>query len=335
VTAVTTSAPKVVTPAERERDAGGATAAARLRSVLGMNLTPVPARPELPGVDAPRLRLGPLGITVRVVVAIGILIVANLVPALLSGLVILVPGAAAIFGGSSPWGFALAFVLQVLVLGTVVLGAWAWMRGVERAPLRAAGWRVDRLSAAWLLLGVAVSAASVFAVTALLPATGPARDEGAFTGEQTAPLMIALLIAYYLGLAFVQQGIPEELLFRGMLLWRLRERPILAISVTTLAFTAIHLVSNGGQQSAGERVIYLALPFGFALLAVGLLLWTGSLWAAVGVHGGFHVGTYLALGFLPEVGSVASWVAIGSVQSAIGLALIVSALRRGKRIPGC
>ncbi|WP_058624719.1 CPBP family intramembrane glutamic endopeptidase, partial [Microbacterium testaceum] len=283
--------------------------------------------------SAPRLSLGPLGIVVRVVVAIGILIIANLVPALLSGLVILVPGASEIFGGSSPWGFGLAFVLQALVLGTVVLGVWAWMRGIERAPLRATGWRVDRLSAAWLLLGVVVAAASVLAVTALLPATGPVRDEEAFFGEQTAPMMIPLLLAYYLGLAFVQQGIPEEVLFRGMLLWRLRERPVLAISVTTLAFTAIHLVSNGGQQSAGERVIYLALPFGFSLLAVGLLLWTGSLWAAVGVHGGFHVGNYLALGFLPEVSSVTSWVAVGSVQSAIGLALVVSALRRGKRIP--
>lgn len=49
--------------------------------------------------------------------------------------------------------------------------------------------------------------------------------------------------------------------------------------------TAIHPVSQGGQQLVAEHVLYLALPLGFSLLAVGLLLWTWSLWAAVGVHG--------------------------------------------------
>jgi membrane protease YdiL (CAAX protease family) len=182
-----------------------------------------------------------------------------------------------------------------------------------------------------LLLGIAAAAGSAFLIVALLPATGPVLPESELPGGQEAtPLMLALLIAYYLGLAFLQQGIPEELLFRGMLLWSLRERPALAVVVTTLAFTAIHLVSNGGQQSAWEHVLYLALPFGFALLAVGLLLWTGSLWAAVGVHGGFHVGNYLAVAFLHQVDAVTSWLVIGGVQAAMGLVLVVTALRRGK-----
>lgn len=269
----------------------------------------------------------------RVVVAMGILMIANLAAGLLPLALTVIPGAVETFGGSSPWGFAFAFVLQVFVLCIVVLAVRFWMRWVERAPLRAAGWRWGRRSVVWLLLGVVVSAASAFAVVALLPSTGPVLDDSAFVGDESVtPLMVVLLIVYYLGLAFVQQGIPEELLFRGMLLWSLRERPALAVVVTTLAFTVIHLVSNGGQQSAGEHVLYLALPLGFALLAVGLLLWTGSLWAAVGVHGGFHVGNYLAVGFLPQVDSVTSWLAIGGVQAVIGLVLVVTALRRGKRI---
>ncbi|MEV7769583.1 CPBP family intramembrane glutamic endopeptidase [Microbacterium sp. NPDC086615] len=297
-----------------------------------MNVIHVPPAPGT-RTSAPRLALGPLGITVRVVVAIGILIIANLVPALATGLLVLVPGASEIFGGSSPWGFGLAVVLQSLVLGTVVLGVWGWMNGVERAPLRATGWSANRLSAVWLLLGIALSAGTVVVVTALIPADDPVRSDSTFFHEQTDPVMICLLIAYALGLAFLQQGIPEELLFRGMLLWRLRGRPVLAVAVTTLAFTLIHLVSNGGQQSPWEHVLYLALPFGFALLAVGLLLWTGSLWAAVGVHGGFHVGTVIAGTLLPPVTPATSWLAIGSVQSVIGITLIVTALRKGRRIP--
>jgi len=294
-----------------------------------------PVSPTSPASSpgSPRLGLGPLGIAVRVVVAIGILMIANLVAGLLPAALLLIPGTTEIVEGSSPWVFALAFVLQAIVLGLVVLCVWLWMRSVERTPIRAAGWRWGRRSILWLLLGVAVAAGSAFAVVALLPATGPVLDDAQLPGGQEAtPLMIALLIAYYLGLAFLQQGIPEELLFRGMLLWSLRERPVLAVLVTTLAFTVIHLVSSGGQQSAVEHVLYLALPFGFALLAVGLLLCTGSLWAAVGVHGGFHVGNYLAVAFLHQVEPAASWLVIGGVQAALGLVLVVTALRRGKRI---
>ncbi|SKA96190.1 hypothetical protein SAMN06295879_2173 [Agreia bicolorata] len=301
-----------------------------------MTTAPVASTPPVSQAlppSSPRLGLGPLGIAVRVAVAIGILMIANVVAGLLPLALTLIPGAVEVFGGSSPWGFAFAFVLQAFVLGVVVLAARLWMRWVERAPIRAAGWRWGRRSVVWLLLGVVVSAGSVFAIMAVLPATGAVLDDSAFIGDQKAtPLLVALLIVYYLGLAFVQQGIPEELLFRGMLLWSLRERPVLAVVVTTLAFTVIHLVSSGGQQSAWEHVLYLAQPFGFALLAVGLLLWTGSLWAAVGVHGGFHVGNYLAVGFLHQVDAVTSWLAIGGVQAALGLVLVVTALRRGKRI---
>lgn len=284
-------------------------------------------------VEVPRLGLGPLGIAVRVVAAVGILIVANLVAGLVPAALSALPGAVDVFGGSSPWGFALALLLQALVLGTVVLSVGGWMRWIERSPIRAAGWRWGRRSILWLLLGICVAAASLVAVVAVLPAIGPVRDDEALFGSQAlASWMIPLLVLYYLGLAFVQQAIPEELIFRGMLLWRMRERPVVAVAVTTLAFTVIHLVSNGGQRSAWEHVLYLAQPFGFALLAVGLLLCTGSLWAAVGVHGGFHVGNYLAAGFLHQVDPVTSWLAIGGVQAVIGLALTVTALARGKRI---
>lgn len=316
-----------------------------VHSLLSMNIsssstdsvssaaTPTAPASGPPTAMRPRLGLGPLGIIVRVVAVIGLLMIANALAGLLPAALMVIPGAVDAFSGSSPWGFALAFVLQALVLGIVVLGVWAWMRWIERAPLQATGWRWGRRSPVWLLLGIAVSAVSVFAVVALLPATGPVLDDEALLGDQTAtPLSLVLLVVYYLGLAFVQQGIPEELLFRGLLLWRLRDRPVVAVAVTTLAFTLIHLISNGGQQSALEYVLYLAQPFGFSLLAVGLLLWTGSLWAAIGVHGGFHVGSYLAVGYLHQVDPVGSWLAIGGVQSAIGLALVITALRRGKQI---
>ncbi len=295
---------------------------------------PVPAASRPPTDTRPRLSLGLVGIGVRVLAAVAILIVANVVGPTIIALVLAIPGALEVFGGTSPWGFALAAARQASVLGIVVLAMWAWMRWIERAPLRAAGWRWDRLSIAWLALGVVVAGGTVFAVTALLPATGAVVEDAALLGDQAGSPTAWLLVLYYLGLAFLQQGIPEELLFRGWLVWRLRHRPVIAVIVTTLAFTVIHLVSQGGQESAWEHVLYLALPFGFSLLAVGLLLWTGSLWAAIGVHGGFHIGNYLAVGLLPQVDPVTSWLAVGGVQAALGIVLTVTALRRGRRIDG-
>lgn len=322
-----------MTAVPRRHDCGGGRDAWSFRSVLGMNTAHSSSASNTSSALSPRLRLGPLGIAIRVVAAIGILTIANLVKGLVHAALINIPGTVEIFGGLSPWGVALALVLQTLVLGIVVLGVWLWMRWIERTPIRAAGWRWGRRSVVWLVLGIMVAAVSLLAVVALLPPTGPVLDEETWLGDQSAtPVTLALLIVYFLGQAFLQQGIPEELLFRGMLLWRMRDRPILAVVVTTLAFTVIHLISSGGQQSAWEHVLYLASPFGFALLAVGLLLWTGSLWAAIGVHGGFHIGNYLATALLHQVDSATSWLAIGGVQSTIGLILIITALRRGKRI---
>lgn len=336
MTRVTNAVPDAVTPGTASGDRGGEAPAGILRIVPGMK-TSAPVVPPVPAAVAPdpvpRLGLGPLGIAVRVVVAVGMLVAANVAAGLVPAAVFLIPGAMDVFAGSSPWGFALMLGMQSLVLGVVVLAVWAWMRWVERSPIRLAGWRWSGRSVLWLLLGLAAAAGSLVAVMALLPATGARPDGSALLGEQTAaPVTIVLLVVYYLGLAFLQQGIPEELLFRGWLLWRLRDRPVIAVVVTTLAFTVIHLVSSGGQQSPWERVLYLALPFGFALLAVGMLLWTGSLWAAVGVHGGFHVGNRLAAMLLPQLDPVTSWIAVGAVQAALGLILVVTALRRGKGI---
>lgn len=291
-----------------------------------MTVSPVRA------ATAPRLGLGPIGILLRVIVVVALLVLANILAASIPVLALLIPGATKVFGGSSPGGFVLAAVMQLTVLGVVVAGASAWMRIIERRPLRVAGWRWTRRSSGWFGLGVAVSAATVVAVTAVLPAAPLGDAPPVPGGSAETPLAAGLLIAYYLGLAFVQQALPEELLFRGVLLWSLRERPVLAVAVSTGTFTLIHLVSQGGQRDAVEHVLYLALPLGFALLATGLLLWTGSLWAAVGVHGGFHVGTYLGVALLPAVEQPMSWLVIGAVQSGIGLALVFTALRRGRRL---
>jgi membrane protease YdiL (CAAX protease family) len=277
---------------------------------------------------APRLALGPVGIGIRVVVAIVILFGANFLIGGLSAVLAVIPTLADVMAEQTAASLSIFVLLQVVMLAAVVLAVWAWMRFVERRSIRDAGWRWMGSSVWLLLLAVVIAGGLVVAVVALLPATGPVLDEAELTGSAPVAFSLVALFAQ----SFLLQAIPEELLFRGWLLSTLRARPWLAITVTTLSFTVIHLFSNGGQESAVERVLYLALPFGFSLLAVGLLLWSGSLWSAVGVHGGFHLGNAAALIFLPEVDAALSWVTIGAVQAVLGLLLIVLALRRGRGI---
>ena len=88
--------------------------------------------------------------------------------------------------------------------------------------------------------------------------------------------------------AFLQQGFPEELVWRGWLFTSLGGTRAAGI-ISVVFFTLMHLGSSGGQQNWIDHLIYLAEPFGFAVAAVVALWVSGSTWAAVGVHVGVHM----------------------------------------------
>ncbi|WP_133298554.1 CPBP family intramembrane glutamic endopeptidase [Tsukamurella pulmonis] len=275
-------------------------------------------------VHQPRLPLTPTGIAIRVVVAVGTLFGANVI-----GTAVLALSAAVLDGERlyrTNLGLALAVASNAVVCATVVGVVWLWCRHIERRPLRSTGWVFTRSSPAWLLIGTAACAALVAAVSLALPAQEAAVGEGS---AASAGFTVIAVVSQ----AFLMQGAPEELLFRGWLLTSMRERPLVAIVVTTLGFTAIHLVSSGGQQTVGDHLAYLALPFGMALLAVGVLLWTRSLWGAVGVHGGFHVGVAIAGQRFSD--DALSWFGVGGTLAVAGLVLTASALRAGRRLDPC
>ena len=96
-----------------------------------------------------------------------------------------------------------------------------------------------------------------------------------------------------IGLAFLLQGIPEEMIWRGWLIPSLGGgRAAVALSVS--AFSLLHLLSDGGQAGLLERIVYLAMPAGFSFAAAMAYLASGSTWAAIGVHAGFHIANYAA-----------------------------------------
>lgn len=219
------------------------------------------------------------------------------------------------------WGLVLVVARSGLVLALVVLGVRVLVTRLDRRALRHTGWTWTPSSLRLLGLGLALSLAVVLLAQLVASSSGRAPDA---LGEP-AWAAAAVLLAQ----AVLLQGVPEELLFRGYLMQTLHRRPLLALTTSTLLFGAIHLLSSGGQQGWGERLVYLTMPTAFGFTAGALLLLTRSLWPAVGVHVGFHLATLLAM-LLGLAGTgPAAWLATAVGYAVPGAAALVIWLRRG------
>lgn len=257
-----------------------------------------------------------------------LLLVALIVPASLS----LLPGVDRLNEPSTPVSVAAAVMvgLCLLTMLVAVAGVALVLRLDGGRRLADVGWRIDRRSLPMLLLGMVISAVVVVAVGLPLTATGLLRTEDA--GLAGDPVWSVLVIG--LAQAFLLQAIPEELIFRGYLLGSLRMRPVLAVLTSGLTFGALHLASSGGQQGWGERLMYLADPIGFGLAAGALSLLTGSLWVAVGIHGGLHA-TLLGAELIERgnpafaIGNgPASWLLTGLLYTIVAVLAMVVLARR-------
>ncbi|MFT4216525.1 MAG: CPBP family intramembrane metalloprotease [Micropruina sp.] len=191
------------------------------------------------------------------------------------------------------WGLAVLKqgipVLTVPLLSILFIAVLT--RFVDRRPFRVTGLALDARTVLGLLLGTAISlvvvvpASVLFARLQLIPASS------GFGGQ---PLWV--VIAGSLLLGFGMQGFPEEYVWRGWLTQSLGGRPWRQAGVSAIAFGLIHIVSNGGHAVWWQGAIYITSAGAFGFAAAALYFATGSLWAAVGIHGGLHLGnTFAAL----------------------------------------
>lgn len=260
----------------------------------------------------------------RVILVPLCMLLASLSPALLS----LVPGMRSGLEGLGSTGATLVGLLVLAMPSVVgVLLLWFLSRGVDRRSIASSGWVFDARTVPLLLLGTALAVAAVLVGGVTVSALGWARVDPDTAAVGSAPLWVVLAVG--LTRAFLMQGLPEELLFRGYLMATLRHRPLLALWVSTLVFTAMHLISQGGQQNALERVLYLALPFGMGFSAAALVLLTGSVWTAVGIHGGVHTGILIG-GFLGVGTGPAVWVGEGALLCVVALVALARWNRAGR-----
>lgn len=240
----------------------------------------------------PRIPVNAFGLVLRALIAMGVLMGANFARVPLAPYV----------------DETLLFCLTpILVVAFVVV----WVRYVERSSIN---WR-----GAWGLVGgtlvVAVPMLAGWAVLAAILGPGPAVPEA-----DDYPLVAVLV--WILVRAYLLQGIPEELLYRGWLFDVTRHREVLTIAWTTAAFTLIHLTSSGGQQSVLDHVVYLVMPFGMSILGAALVYRFGSFWWAAGSHGGMHLMlAVLSLAYPVELGN-AAWVVLGLAQALVGAVVL-------------
>lgn len=265
----------------------------------------------------------------RVSAALRVLLAMLMLPpaAFAGSLLMLVPGYGRLLQLEDAVAVLAYAPFAALVLAAYVLLSWVLVRGVDRLPFRALGLRIDARALLALVTGCAIALVLGLAGAGIAEVSGMGRRVEAPAAEQPM-LPLAAVLALVLLRAFVLQGIGEEVLFRGYLLQSLRRRPVLGVVIAAGAFAVPHLASNGGQQGLAERLLYLAIPFGFALSAGFLAVAMRSVWGAVGIHGGFHVAsTAVSLLGLTADGP-AIWVLLGALHALAGVLLALRIPRR-------
>ena len=266
------------------------------------------------------------GKVVRIVIAFAMMFACALTPPLLSQIPAVRSFALA---HSHPQGNADDLVMAAFVLllyGTatilVLMLCYVLRRTLDRGRRVSLNLRLDRRALLWVVGMVLVAVAVNLAVAGIVHALGLA---GGNEGMPNRPWWIIAAVIF--SQAFFLQGIPEEIIWRGWLFSSLGETRFAAVS-SVLVFTVLHLVSQGGQQNLLDHIIYLAIPCGFAVAALIVRMVSGSTWAAIGVHGGFHVADDLLTDRLQlPVGSV-TWVLQGLIWVAVGLLILVFHRRR-------
>lgn len=284
---------------------GGSSRAGEGHNVAGMTQNSTTPRPLLPATW--------WGLVLRVLLATLLILAANLVRLPLHH------WAEATFTNANSL-LAATTVIFLLTPVVAIAAVAAWMRWVERAPLRATGVLPLRAALPGLAGGIVIVGLAVvvgWVVLALIDAVRTPTSSLDGIGEENVILVLLFVVVR----AFILQGLPEELIFRGWLFQVTRSRPLFTLAWTTAAFTIIHLSSSGGQENLGDHVIYLLVPLGMGLLAGAVVLWRG-LWWAVGTHGGFHLWMAIASAVYPLELGRATWVTLGVTQAIVGAGIL-------------
>ena len=225
------------------------------------------------------------------------------------------------------WVQGVVFViLGCVVAATAIVFVVILMRYVDRRPVRDAGLFFSAGSIPAFLLGVLASVVVIVPAGFALESAGLLREVQPMQGSAGAIVLSAVVAG------LIVQGFPEELVWRGYLMQTVDWRPWPIALYSSAVFAALHILSSGGQQGFGERLLYVVQAFAFAFLAAALYRATGQLWAAVGVHAGLHF-THawtesVGIGSGPN-----AWLVETAGYLILGVAVMIWCDRTGRNVP--
>lgn len=164
-------------------------------------------------------------------------------------------------------------------------------RHVDRRPWSGVGLTIDRAAIPYLLFGIVLAAIlTTIAATVTVQLgladwswSADATKKSAEQGLATTIIVIAIS-------TLLVQGLPEELVFRGYMFRNLGHTlPLWATVVSTsLIFGSMHVLSNSGATTLGERVLYAVAMTGFGLMLAACRTVSGTLWLGIGFHSGHN-----------------------------------------------
>ncbi|MEO3804045.1 type II CAAX endopeptidase family protein [Nonomuraea sp. B1E8] len=237
---------------------------------------------------------------------------------------------AQVFGGTLPVTLLLDSdhpLYQLLGTAGITLAAFALIylvrRFLHRRPWRGVGLARPRTAVPHLLAGVVAGALAVAVSSLVSVALGVAAWVPWDVVRPALPYLPLGIVLALLGQAF-----PEELLWRGHLFDILSDRlsPVAVLAVTSVVFGALHIISQSPADTVAERLLYVvqAIALGFACGAARAR--TGTVWMAVGVHFGLHIGNRV----LPvqEVAFGVQLVIITCALAAAGGVILLAGRRR-------
>lgn len=188
-------------------------------------------------------------------------------------------------GGSETMGTIGAHVTAFLFSIPLVWSLRRWVEG-DRSGYLAMGWRGSRTLVHTL---IGLGAAAVCIVAGLLASVALGHGRLRLAELSASEFAVSLVLVFTVSVLL--QGFPEELLWRGYLQTTLMERlgPWRAALLGALGFGAMHVVSIGSGDTVASKVLYVvgAICMGAAMGALRLV--TGSTWAAIGFHSGYHI----------------------------------------------
>ena len=180
---------------------------------------------------------------------------------------------------------------EISMLIGIASSTWLARRFLDKRSFVSLGFKIDRLAAKDLLIGIFIPFFQIGLVFAIEIGMGWTKFNGFAWQADTAPTLLAGL-GLWLAI-FMIGGWQEELLSRGYHLQNLENGLNLswAVLISSSVFGFLHIFNNGSSWISTLGIIlaglFLALPF----------ILTRQLWLSIGVHIGWNFFEGVVFGF--------------------------------------